>query len=192
MKEGFLEIKKVVLLPLLKIISKIHVEDNDRLDEYASSKENIEFAQKILNGEETYEFAVEIGVPIKLYDFFYENKNFDKERLDIYNMLKNELQNTNCNRRKIKEIMEQIEQLERKPELILDYVEQRIIEILNVLIKETGNNCFCKEYNFYAKNAKRGSLYGQIERYIDCRVGESNFIYVVCFKNGEMTTNYYI
>lgn len=192
MKGGFLETKKLALLPLLKIISKIHIEDNERLDEYASSKEDIEFVQKILNGEESYEFAVELGVSAKLYDFFSDNKNFDKERLNIYQALKIELQRTNCNRQKIKEIMGQIIELERKPELILDYLEQRIIEMLSVLMNETGNSNFRKEYNFYAKNAERSSLYSQLERYIDCRVGKCNFIYVVCFRNGETETSYYI
>ena len=83
MKGGFLETKKLVLLPFLKVVSKIHIRDNERLDEYASTEEDIEFIRKIIDGEESYRFAVEMGVSRELYDIFSGNMNFDKERYDI-------------------------------------------------------------------------------------------------------------
>lgn len=192
MKGGFLETKKLVLLPFLKVVSKIHIKDNERLDEYASTEEDIEFIRKIIDGEESYRFAVELGVSRELYDIFSGNKNFDKERYDIYHALIMELKETDCKEEKIREIMEQIVNLERTSDLIFDYLEQKILDILYILVKDSDHSCLRREYNFYAKNAERNPLYGQLERYVRCRTGDCNFTFAVCFENGNPAVSYYL
>lgn len=192
LKGGFLEIKKLVLFPFLKVLSRVHIENNDRLDEYASSEEDIEFIRKVLKGYEKYTFAIEIGTPIEMYDFFSESQNFDEARYRIYKVLETELRKTDYNKWDIREIASKILGLERRTELLFDYLEQKINEMLNVIISDTGNSSFYKEYNLCVKNAERNRLYNQLEKYVRCRVGECNFTVLVCFEKGEPSVNYYI
>ena len=103
-----------------------------------------------------------------------------------------ELKKTDRKEEKIREIMEQIVNLERTQDLIFDYLEQRILDILYILVKDSDHSYLRREYNFYAKNAERNPLYGQLERYVCCRTGDCNFTFAVCFENGNPAVSYYL
>ena len=68
LKGGYVEKKKVVLYPFLKIISKFHNESNDIEDVYPCTEEEVKDIQQILHGNLEFDYQIEMAIPLHIYN----------------------------------------------------------------------------------------------------------------------------
>ena len=77
LKGGYLEVKKIIGYPFLKVISKIHIEEDDTRDIFPCTLDEITFIRDILNGEYNENYSIDISIS---WDIHSDNLGLDKRK----------------------------------------------------------------------------------------------------------------
>ena len=191
LRGGYVENKKVVIYPFLKIISTFHVEENDKEDVFPCSEDDVEKVRDILKGTIDFDFDIEMSIPTKLFDMFKEKKCFDMRKREIFKELRSEI--TKCVKQKGIIRNEIIVELKKTMSTacpirtIQDFLEKDIIKLLKmVYVDEFAEICDKKTeyYKLYAQKSKDNLLLVRLIDYLDSYIGYKNFHLFVSFKKG--------
>lgn len=187
LKGGYVEKKKVVLYPFLKIISKFHIESNDIEDVYPCTEEEVKDIQQILHGNLEFDYQIEMAIPLHIYNNCINKKCFDINKRDFYCKLR---ENIIClgNNHFETELSEMIKLLLSFPiadETIQDMLESHIIKIVRTMFDITKPELAAKaRLKLYAINSKQNSLLKKLSEYLESYTGSRDFNILITFKKG--------
>lgn len=189
LKGGYIENKKIVIYPFLKVISTFHLKENDKKDEYPCTEENVKIVQNILHGKIDFDFNIEMSIPIQTYTMFKENSFFDEERRDTFLEFREALvccfEQGGAFGNEMERHLERVMHLEHQNKTVLGLLEEHIFKCLRVLFKidsvEIGGQ---KNLKLYAKKTETNIIVKSLLDYLDCYVGNKNFQLLISFKNG--------
>lgn len=193
LKGGYIENEKIVIYPFLKVISTFHLKENDKADEYPCTEENVKTVQNILHGEITFDFNIEMSIPVQAYTMFKENRYFNKERRETFLKFQSTLVQyfeKGCvfSDEMITQL-DRIMHLEYQDKTVLGLLEEHIFKYLRVLFKissvEIGEQ---KNLKLYAKETESNLIAENLLKYLDCYIGNKNFQLLISFKNGLPST----
>lgn len=183
---GYLERKKIILYPFLKLISKVHIEKNEKEDKYPCSEKEIIDVKDILKGEKDYDFVIESAIPIQIFDMFSDNMQVDIKKRGKYNKLYSMLVNNYENGISIDaDVFEYIYIASVGNETIMDILEEYIVGLCKALFVLEDNRVESKtKLSLYAlKEVNSGVLKKCIE-YLECYLGKRNFLVLVKYNKG--------
>ncbi len=186
LRGGYTKKEKIIIYPFLKTVSKIGLEIDEISDTYPSTKEDVEFIQAIISGIKPYNFQIIVTVPQCIY------KNYENDLLNIDNFkkierLKNELenyiQNMNMNS-KLFEYIREITENYNSNETILDMLQEQIVQSCKALF-DIEQQKIMPQLGLYPKKENNNFCLLKLKQYLECFVGEKNFIINVSYIKGE-------
>lgn len=189
LKGGYIEKKKIVIYPFLKVISTFHLKEDDIRDEYPCTEENVKTVQSILHGKIDFDFNIEMSIPVQTYTMFKKNIYFDEERRDVFLKLRGVLAHyfeQGCIfSDEVEMQLKTVMQLKYQKEIILGLFEDYIFKCIRALFKidivEIGTK---KNLKLYAKKAESNIIAKSLLNYLDCYIGDRNFQMLISFENG--------
>ena len=183
LKGGYIEIEKVTIYPLLKILSTFHLEADKRNDIYPCTEEKVKKIQEIVNGKIDIDFDIEMSVPVQVYNMFKGKLYYDKERREIFIKLRSIIASVLEQEGIInEEMVKQLEIIRR-----MDYQNQTVQGILEKYIFSMGRILLenSKErYKLYAKKSDENAIMKKMLDYLDSYIENNNFHLIVSFKKG--------
>lgn len=189
LKGGYVEIEKVTIYPLLKILSTFHLEADDRNDIYPCTEEKVKEIQEIVNGKIDIDFDIEMSVPEQVYNMFKERAYYDKERREIFVKLRSIIacilkQGGIINEDMVKQL-EIIRCLDFQNQTVQGILEKYIFSMGRILLENGIINENSKErYKLYAKKSDENAIIKKMLDYLDSYIGNNNFHLIVSFKKG--------
>lgn len=183
LKGGYVEIEKITIYPLLKILSTFHVEADERNDVYPCTEETVKKIQEIVNGKIDIDFDIEMSIPVQVYDMFKERPYYDKERREIFVKLRNIIacileQGCIIDEEMVKQL-EIIKYLGYQNQTVQGILEKYIFSMVRILIENRKEN-----YKLYAKESDKNTIIKKLLDYLDGYIGNSNFHLLVSLKKG--------
>lgn len=185
LKGEYVENKKIVLYPFLKIVSRIHLEENDIADVYPSTDDDLKYIQAILMGDMTFSFQVTVSVPSNIYANSH-CKFLHPERVKIFSEVKYELdklisgeKNTSLDLK-----LADIFKMSLLGNTVLDTLQGYIMQFCGELFDD--NSFTIKPpLRLYAhkENANLGLV--KLKNMIECYIGDRNFIVTVLYEKGK-------
>lgn len=193
LKGGYIENEKIVIYPFLKVISTFHLKENDIADEHPCTEENVKTIQNILHGEITFDFNIEMSIPVQVYTMFKENQYFNKERRETFLKFQSTFiqyfENGCVFSDEMIMQLDRIMHLEYQNKTVLDLLEEHIFKYLRAFFKissvEIGVQ---KNLKLYAQKTESNLIVENLLNYLDCYVGNKNFQLLISFRNGLPST----
>lgn len=186
LRGGYTKKEKIIIYPFLKTVSQIGLEIDEMSDIYPSTKEEIEVIQSIIMGIKPYNFQIIVTVPKYIYKN-YENYLLNIENLKKFERLKKELenylQNMNINS-KLFEYVKEITTAYNSNETILDMLQEQIVRSCNALF-DIEQQKLMPQLGLYPKKSYNNLGLLKLKEYLECIVGEKNFIINVSYIKGE-------
>ncbi len=186
LRGGYTKKEKIIIYPFLKTVSQIGLEIDEMSDIYPSTKEEIEVIQSIIMGIKPYNFQIIVTVPKYIYKN-YENDLLNIENLKKFERLKKELenyfQNMNINS-KLFEYVKEITTAYNSNETILDMLQEQIVRSCNALF-DIEQQKLMPQLGLYPKESYNNLGLLKLKEYLECIVGEKNFIINVSYIKGE-------
>lgn len=189
LKGGYIEIEKVTIYPLLKILSTFHVEADERNDVYPCTEEKVRKIKEIVDGKIDIDFDIEMSFPVQVYNMFKERPYYDKERREIFVKLRNIIacileQGGMIDEEMVKQL-EIIRYLNYQNQTVQGILEKHIFSIIRILLENSIINGKNKEnYKLYAKKADKNTITKKMLDYLDGYIGNNNFHLLVSLKKG--------
>lgn len=191
LKGGYVERKKIVLYPFLKIISTFHLKENDKDDIYPCSEESIKKIQEILHGKINFDFDIEMSIPAQVYTMFKERVYFDKERRNMFLEVKDAI--IRCLKQEsifsnyTVTYLKKIASMEYQNNTVQGLLEEHIFRLIKIFL-DSGNDEVENKISFklYAQKLNQNNLI--VERllnYLDSYIGNKNFHLIISFRDGN-------
>lgn len=186
LKGGYIKKDKIVIYPFLKTISRIGLEIDEMNDIYPSTKADIELIQAILTGVKPCCFQIVVSVPELIY------KNCETDSLDIddyekFKMLKKELENYIGNmdeNSRIFECVKEIVKIQNSNETIMDMLQEQIVQFCNSLF-DIERKKLKPQLGLYPKKTYNNLGLLKLKEYLECFLGERNFVINVSYTKGN-------
>lgn len=186
LKGGYVKKDKIVIYPFLKTISRIGLEIDEMNDIYPSTKADIELIQAILTGMEPCYFQIVVSVPELIYKNC-ENDSLDIDDYEKFKMLKKELENyignTDENSR-IFECVKEIVKIQNSNETIMDMLQEQIVQFCNSLF-DVEQKKLMPQLGLYPKKTYNNLGLLKLTQYLECFLGERNFVINVSYTKGN-------
>lgn len=189
---GYVETEKIVIYPFLKVISSIHLKENDKADVYPCSEESVIKIKDILQGKQDFKFEVEMSVPAFAYKMNGDKSYYDEKRLRFFMKLHDHISQYHkqgCRSNfDIRSDLEEIKSLDDLENTVLHMLKEQISDFLELLF---DNDCM-KEFGhgnmkLWAGKEEDHLLLKRLLDYLDSYVGNKNFYLLVFYKNGLPT-----
>lgn len=190
LKGGYIEKRKIVIYPFLKVISRIHIEKSEIKDVYPCSEAEIKEIQAVIDGKKDFCFQVEMAVPAKMKKIFLERTQFDKGKTEIFMELHNKISEyLDNNIQESGEIERDIMRYlnTNKLELqdtLLGSLEEYIIKLSRALFGTNMTSINTSNMALYAGQVKRNLGMHKLLEFIECYIGIKSFNLIVSYKNG--------
>lgn len=183
LKGGYIEIEKVTIYPLLKILSTFHLEADERNDIYPCTEEKVKKIQEIVNGKIDIDFDIEMSIPVQVYNMFKGKLYYDKARREIFVKLRSIIssvlkQGGIINGEMVKQL-EIIRCLNYQNQTVQGILEKYIFSMGRILLENSK-----ERYKLYAKKSDENAIMKKMLDYLDSYIGNNNFHLIVSFKKG--------
>lgn len=186
MRGGYIKKDKIIIYPFLKTVSRIGLEIDEMNDMYPSTKEDIELIQSIITGIKPCYFQIVVSVPKSIY------KNCETDFLDInkyetFKMLKKELESyigDMDENSKIFECIKRIMKIQNSNETILDMLQEQIVQLCNSLF-DIEQKKLMPQLGLYPKKIYNNLGLLKLKEYLECFLGERNFVINVSYTKGN-------
>lgn len=193
LKGGYLETKKIICYPFIKVVSTIHVEENDTKGVFPCSRKDIEFIRDVLSGKKNEVYSVDIGFPWKLNcEEFGLHRKKKEQYLKLICILKQYSNNQLLTKEDYEECINALNMEEDRPDTIQSVLDSYIKSFLKKSI-DYEEQCLNLQQGMWLYIQKRKTdneiLYKMI-KYLECYVGERNISLDISFKSGVSYLTY--
>lgn len=192
---GYAKMCSLEVYPLIKAISRVHVEANEITDEYPTTLAEIRGIHSVLSGEKDYVFQVKAALPDCLYAKFLKQgdvRDVDWKRfLDLYNMVTKSDFYAKENKTAVQQILQDISKCEYEKHTLHGELKEKIRRISeSILIENFKEETMINGLGLYVqKGCELPDLWGNLINYLECYLGKRNFYVSVCYKNGSANTS---
>lgn len=188
LKGGFLEIDKLMCYPFIKVISTIHIEEDDVKGVYPCEMSEILDIRDVLNGITSKSFSIKVGIPWKLSSM---NKSLDMSKRKIYENVV-EILSRNKDKEKLDDkdinILRQVLTLKQEKENTIQYVIDSMIKTcIMKSIDWDDNSVDIKQglclYAGEKSNSK--DMQENVLKYLEFYIGKRNIGVEILFDKGR-------
>lgn len=186
LRGGYTEKDKIIIYPFLKTVSQIGLQVDEKNDIYPAVKEDIEFIQSVILGRKSYYFQIVVSVPQHIYKN-YESDFLDIDKYEKFKILKTELKEYIENRdikNEMLEHMKEIVELQNMNETILDLLQEQIVYLFHSLFDMEQKESM-PQLSLYLQKPNNDLGLLKLKEYLECFVGERNFIVNVSYTKGR-------
>lgn len=187
LKGEYLELKKIMGYPFLKLISTFHIEAEDIRDIFPCSIEEIKFIRDVLSDKHNETYSIEIGIP---WDINVESLGLDKEKkaqyIKLISILNKYSNNQTLTKEDYKECINTLKMAGDKPGTIQYILENYIKSFLkNNIDWEEQSLDLHRGIGLYVRKRKRESdMLNKVIAYLECYIGERNLGIDILFTSG--------
>lgn len=170
----------------MKTVSRISLEIDEMNDMYPSTKEDIELIQSIITGIKPCYFQIVVSVPKSIYKNC-ETDFLDIDKYEIFKMLKKELENyigDMDENSRIFECIKGIVKIQNSNETILDMLQEQIVQLCNSLF-DIEQKKLMPQLGLYPKKTYNNLGLLKLKEYLECFLGERNFVINVSYTKGN-------
>lgn len=186
LKGGYTKIDKIVIYPFLKIISQINLEEDELNDIYPSTTEDIKEIRSIISGDKMYCFQVVGSIPEIIYKN-YDQIFFDINKYKKFRLIKLEVEHYIKNKKISNEMFDYIKEIEEMQNFnvtILDLLQQKIVELCNVVF-DVKKREMMPRFGLYSQSGDRNLGLIKLKEYLECYIGERNFVINISYIKGK-------
>lgn len=174
---GYIEQKKLVLYPFLKTISQFHLEQNDSLDVYPSTEEEIQAIQRILQGKQAYSYQIVLSLPPRFQPPSAPLWERAKHAVDT-------LLRTSAYPDDFASLMDSILQLPLSDRTLFDFLQREIVTFCSALW-DGDTSRFQAPLRLYAHRSDSDIRLLKLRDLLACYTGNQNLIVSISYEGGE-------
>lgn len=195
LKGEYLEIKKIVVYPFLKMISTFHIHEDEVRDIFPCSIDEIKFIRDVLNGKHNEAYSIEIGIPWSINgDELGLDKRKKSQYIKLIGIFNRYLNKQTFTEEDYEECINAFNMSADKPGTIQFILENYIRSFLkNNIDWEEQSLDFHQGYGLYLRKRKtENDILKKVVAYLDCYIGERNFGVDILFISGEPQITFFV
>lgn len=187
LKGGYLEVKKIIGYPFLKLISTIHIEEDDAKDIFPCTIDEITFIRDILSGDYNENYSIDISIS---WDIHSDNLGLDKRKkaqyIKLISILNRYSNNQKLTEEDYNECVNIFKMLPDKLDTIPFIIETYIKSFLkNSIDWEEHRLDLYQGMGIYMQKRKtEKDILDKLIAYLECYVGKRDFGVNVLFISG--------
>lgn len=187
LKGEYLEIKKIIAYPFLKLISTFHIEADDAKDIFPCSIKKIRFIRDILSGKHNEAYSIEIGIP---WDINAERFGLDSGKkaqyIKLISILNKYSNKQTLTEEDYEECINILKLTADKPGTIQSILENYITSFLkNNIDWEEKSLEFHQRIGLYVRKGRtEKDMLSKVIAYLECYIGERNLGVDILFTSG--------
>lgn len=187
LKGEYLEIKKIMGYPFLKMISTFHIEEDDIRDIFPCSIEKIKFIRDVLSGNHNETYSIEIGIPWSING---EDLGLDKMKeaqyIKLISILNRYSNKQTFTKEDYTECVNTLKMTADKPGTIQSVLENYIKSFLkNSIDFEEQSLDLHQGMGIYVRKRKaENDMLNKVIAYLECYIGERNLGVDILFISG--------
>ncbi|MTI49369.1 hypothetical protein [Sporosalibacterium faouarense] len=195
LKGGYLAIEKITCYPFVKVLSTIHVKEDDIKGIFPCDIELVESFRDILNGKKNEIYSIDISFPWETYGKeFHLNIEKKEQYLKILDILKKYSNRQQLYKKDYEEFLNALNKADEKPNTILFVIDNLIKSFIKHNIDWEDECLHIHEGNWLYINKKDriDDIQGKMIRYIECYVGFRNISLDILINGGKHYITYSI